>query len=84
MKRIGKIKSEKDELLESILQEKGLLVDADSWEEMVVKNSRRWPFLAAKNYPDVKIAKNIPKEVWDELNTKTAEAEAKADEESED
>jgi hypothetical protein len=24
--------------------------------------------LAAKNYPEVKIAKNIPKDVWDELN----------------
>jgi hypothetical protein len=24
--------------------------------------------LAAKNYPEVKIAKNIPKEIWDELN----------------
>ena len=35
---------------------------------MVVKGSRRGPFLAAKNYPDVKIAKNIPKDVWDELN----------------
>jgi hypothetical protein len=40
---------------------------------MVVKNSRRGPFLAAKNYPAVKIAKNIPKEVWDELNKQMAE-----------
>jgi hypothetical protein len=40
---------------------------------MVVKNSKRWPFLAAKRYPDVKIAKNIPKEIWDELNVKMAE-----------
>ena len=42
---------------------------------MVVKNSRRWPFLASKNYPAVKIAKNIPKEVWNEFNEKLAELE---------
>ena len=77
VKWIGKIKSEKDELLESILAEKGLLIDEESWEEMVVKGSRRWPFLAAKNYPDVKIAKNIPKEVWNELNEKLAEIQEK-------
>ncbi|MDF1682567.1 MAG: hypothetical protein P1U46_02195 [Patescibacteria group bacterium] len=29
--------------------------------------------MAAKNYPAVKIAKNIPKEVWDELNKKMEE-----------
>ena len=75
VKWIGKIMSEKDELLEAILQEKWLLIDEESWEEMVVKNSRRWPFLAAKNYPDVKIAKNIPKEVWAELNEKMNKAE---------
>ncbi len=80
VKWIGKIKSEKDELLEGILKEKGLLIDEESWEEMVVKNSKRWPFLAAARYPEVKIAKNIPKEIWDELNAKTAEAEAKAEE----
>ncbi len=68
VKWIGKIKSEKDELLEIILKEKWLLIDAESGEELVVKWSRRWPFLAAKNYPEVKIAKNIPKDVWDELN----------------
>jgi len=68
VKRIWKIKSEKDEMLEEILKEKWLLVDEESWEEMVLKNSKRWPFLAAKNYPKVKIAKNIPKNVWDELN----------------
>ncbi len=67
-KWIGKIRSEKEEILEEILWEKWLLVDEESWEEMVVKNSRRGPFLAAKRYPEVKIAKNIPKEVWDELN----------------
>lgn len=70
VKWIWKIKDEKEELLEAILQEKWLLIDEESWEEMVLKNSRRWPFLAAKNYPDVKIAKNIPKEVWDEVNEK--------------
>lgn len=74
VKWIGKIKSEKDELLEAILSEKGLLVDEETGEEMVVKWSRRWPFLAAKRYPDVKIAKNIPKDVWDELNTRMAAA----------
>lgn len=73
VKWIGKIKSDKDEMLEKILQEKWLLIDEESGEEMVVKWSRRWPFLAAKRYPDVKIAKNIPKDVWDELNVKMAE-----------
>jgi flagellar biosynthesis protein FlhB len=38
-----------------------------------VKNSRRGPFLAAANYPAVKIAKNIPKDVWDEVNKIMAE-----------
>jgi len=74
VKWIGKIKSEKDELLESILKARGLLVDEETWEEMVVKWSRRWPFLAAKNYPEVKIAKNIPKDVWNELNERMATA----------
>lgn len=73
VKWIWKIKDEKEELLESILFEKWFLIDEETWEEMVVKNSRRWPFLAAKNYPAVKIAKNIPKEVWDELNKKMEE-----------
>ena len=68
VKWIWKIKSEKDEILEQILEEKWLLVDAESGEELVVKNSRRWQFLAAKKYPEVKIAKPIPKDVWDELN----------------
>jgi DNA topoisomerase-1 len=68
VKWIGKIKSEKDEILDKVLEEKWLLVDEETWEEMVVKWSRRWPFLAAKNYPAVKIAKNIPKDVWDEVN----------------
>jgi len=68
VKWIGKIKTEKEEILEAILQEKWLLVDEATGEELVLKNSRRWEFLAAKNYPAVKIAKNIPKDVWDELN----------------
>jgi len=68
VKWIGKIKTEKEEILEAILSEKWLLVDDATWEELVLKNSRRWEFLAAKNYPAVKIAKNIPKDVWDELN----------------
>jgi len=68
VKWIGKIKTEKEEILEAILTEKWLLVDEATWEELVLKNSRRWEFLAAKNYPAVKIAKNIPKDVWDELN----------------
>lgn len=67
VKRIWKIKSEKDELLEEILKEKWLLVDQDTGEELVVKNSRRWQFLAAKRYPEIKISKPIPKDVWDEL-----------------
>ncbi len=73
VKWIGKIKSEKDEILEEILAARGMLVDEETGEEMVVKWSRRWPFLAAKRYPEVKIAKNIPKEVWNELNERLAE-----------
>jgi DNA topoisomerase-1 len=75
VKWIWKIKDEKEELLEKLLSEKGFLIDEESWEEMVLKNSRRWPFLAAKNYPKVKIAKNIPKEIWDELNLQMQEKE---------
>ena len=70
VKWIWKIKDEKEELLEEILNSKWLLIDEESWEELVIKNSRRWPFLAAKNYPAVKIAKNIPKDVWDEVNVR--------------
>lgn len=80
VKWIGKIKSEKDELLETILAEKGLLVDEETGEEMVVKGSRRWPFLAAKRYPEVKIAKNIPKDVWNELNERMAAASEREEE----
>jgi hypothetical protein len=43
------------------------LIDTETWEEMVIKKSKKWPFLAAKRYPEVKITKNIPKSVWDEL-----------------
>jgi len=80
VKWIGKIKSEKDELLEEILASKWLLVDEETWEEMVVKWSRRGPFLAAKRYPDVKIAKNIPKDVWEELNDRMAAASEREEE----
>ena len=73
VKWIWQIKSDKDELLEELLKEKWLLIDEETWEELVVKNSRRWPFLAAKNYPKVKIAKNIPKDIWDELNKRLEE-----------
>ncbi|MCH2188830.1 type I DNA topoisomerase [Candidatus Gracilibacteria bacterium] len=73
VKWIGKIKDEKEEILEQILAEKGMLVDEETGEEMVVKNSRRGPFLAAKNYPKVKIAKNIPKEIWNEVNEKLSQ-----------
>ncbi len=73
VKWIWKIKDEKEELLESILESKWLLIDEETWEELVLKNSKRWQFLAAKNYPKVKIAKPIPKDVWDELNIKLAE-----------
>ena len=75
VKWIWQIKSDKDEMLEELLKEKWMLVDEETWEEMVVKNSRRWQFLAAKNYPKVKIAKNIPKNIWEELNIKIAEKE---------
>lgn len=80
VKWIWKIKSEKDELLEEILASKWMLIDEETGEEMVVKWSRRWPFLAAKNYPDVKIAKNIPKEVWTELNERMAAASEREEE----
>lgn len=69
IKWIWKIKDEKEEILEEILTRKWLLIDTETWEELVIKNSSRWQFLAAKNYPKVKIAKNIPKEVWDEVNS---------------
>lgn len=75
VKWIGTIKSEKDEMLEEILTEQGLLVDEETGEELVVRNSRRGQFLAAKNYPKVKIAKNIPKDVWDELKTRMEKKE---------
>lgn len=82
VKWIWKIKSEKEEILEEILKEKWLLIDEASGEELVVKNSRRWQFLAAKKYPEVKIAKPIPKDVWDELNKRLGnnEEEVNADE----
>ena len=70
VKWIWKIKDEKEELLEELLNEKWLLIDEETWEELVLKNSKRGMFLAAKNYPKVKIAKNIPKTIWDELNQK--------------
>ena len=76
VKWIGQIKNEKDELLEDLLQKKWLLIDEETWEELVVKNSKRWQFLAAKNYPKVKIAKNIPKEIWEELNKIQAEKDS--------
>ncbi len=78
VKWIGKIKNEKEEILEVLLEAAGLLVDEETGEEMVVKNSRRWPFLAAKNYPEVKIAKNIPKEIWAQVNEKLAEKDEEA------
>lgn len=83
VKWIGKIKSEKDEILEEILEKKWLLIDAETGEELVVKWSRRWPFLAAKRYPEVKISKPIPKDVWDELNTRMKKDDEQPVEESE-
>jgi len=70
VKWIWTIKSEKDEILEQILKERWLLVDEETWEEMVVKNSKKWQFLAAKNYPKVKITKNIPADVFNELKNR--------------
>jgi len=75
VKWIGKILSEEDEILLEILKEKNMLVDEETGEEMVVKKSRRGPFLAAKNYPEVKIAKNIPKSIWEELKKRLNEKE---------
>jgi len=39
--------------------------------------------LAAKNYPAVKIAKNIPKDIWDELNKRLEEKNALEEEKEE-
>ncbi len=78
VKWIGKIKNEKEEILEELLGAAWLLIDEETGEEMVVKNSRRWPFLAAKNYPEVKIAKNIPKEIWTQVNERLAEKDQEA------
>jgi len=75
VKWIWQIKSDKDEILEEILKEKNMLIDAETWEELVVKNSKRWQFLAAKNYPAVKIAKNITKDIWEELKVRMEEKE---------
>jgi len=79
VKWIWKIKNEKEELLEKILEEKWLLIDQESWEVLVLKNSRRGLFLAAANYPKVKIAKPIPKNILEEvekqLNPNTDEGE---------
>ncbi len=83
VKWIWKIKNEKEELLEKLLEKAWLLVDKETWEEMVLKNSRRWPFLAAKNYPEVKIAKNIPKDIWEELNKIMEEKENEGEESEE-
>jgi DNA topoisomerase-1 len=70
-KNIESIKDPKQEILEVILEEKWLLVDEETWAELVVKNSKRWLFLAAKEYPKVKIAKPIPKDVLEELKNRT-------------
>lgn len=75
IKRIGKIKDPDEELLEEILAEKWMLIDEETWEELVIKNSRRGKFLAAKNYPKVKIAKPIPKVIWDEVKKRKEELE---------
>ncbi len=83
VKWIGKIKDDKEEILETLLKEKWLLVDSETWEELVLKNSKRWQFLAAKNYPTVKIAKNIPKDIWDELNKRLEEKNALEEEKEE-
>lgn len=69
-KNIESIKDEKQEIIEEILLSKNMLVDEESGEELVVKNSKRWLFLAAKNYPKVKIAKPIPNEIIKEAEEK--------------
>ena len=63
VKRVASIPDPLQEALEEILKQKWMLVDKDTGEQLVVKKSRRWYFLAAKNYPKVKIAKPIPKEI---------------------
>ena len=75
VKWIWKIKTDREDILEKILKEKWMLVDEETWEEMVLKNSRRWLFLAAKNYPAVKIAKNIPKNILEEADRLLEEKE---------
>jgi hypothetical protein len=56
-----------------------MLIDEPTWEILVLKNSRRGLFLAAANYPKVKIAKPIPKNILEEvdkqLNPDTDEGE---------
>lgn len=69
-KNIESIKDPKQEMIEELLLAKNMLVDEETWEELVVKNSKRWLFLAAKNYPKVKIAKPIPKEILKEADDK--------------
>ena len=66
VKRVASIPDPMQEALEEILKQKWMLQDPDSWEELVVKKSKRGYFLAAKNYPKVKVAKPIPKDILDE------------------
>jgi ssDNA-binding Zn-finger/Zn-ribbon topoisomerase 1 len=52
-----------------------MLVDAETGEELVVKNSKRGQFLAAVNYPRVKIAKPIGKDIWEEVKLRMEKKE---------
>ena len=61
------------EALEELAAERGLLKDPQSGEALTVKKSKRGYFLAAKDYPKVKIAKPIPKELLEEARRKAEE-----------
>ncbi len=73
VKRVASIPDPMQEALEEILDQKWMLKDPESWEELVVKKSKRGYFLAAKNYPKVKVAKPIPKDILQEAKSRLKE-----------
>jgi len=69
-KTIEKIKDPKVEVLEELTKDqKCEKCESPMW----VKNSRRWLFLWCTNYPECKNAKNIAKDIWEELNKRMEE-----------
>jgi len=73
VKRVASIPDPMQEILEWILKQRWMLEDPQSWEELVVKKSKRGYFLAAKNYPKIKVAKPIPKDILQEAKQKLKE-----------